>query len=49
MILPEDSDIGGPSSITVRMKYLFAFGRAGQKVSFLFLLLVLLKEMEMQG
>ena len=29
MILVEDSDTGGPSSITVRMEYLFAFGGAG--------------------
>ena len=32
----EDSDIGGPSSVTVRMEYSFAFGGARQKVSFLF-------------
>ena len=43
MILLEDSDIGGPTSITVRMECLFAFGGVGQKVSFLVLFLVLLK------
>ena len=36
VILLQDSDIGGPSSITVRMEYLFAFSETGQKVSFLF-------------
>ena len=56
MILLEDSDTGGPSSITDRMEYLFAFGGgggggggAGQKVSFLFLFLVLLKDIRMWG
>ena len=29
MILLEDSDTGGPSSITDRMEYLFAFGGGG--------------------
>ena len=48
-ILLEDSDIGGPGSFTVRMEYLFAFGGAGKKVSFLFLFLVLLKRMKMRG
>ena len=37
MILVEDSGTGGPSSITVRMEYLLAFGGVGQKISFLFL------------
>ena len=52
MILLEDSDTGGPSSITDRMEYLFAFGGGGgggQKVSFLFLFLVLLKDIRMWG
>ena len=48
MILLEDSDNGGLSSTTVSMEYLFAFGWAEQKVSFLFLFLVLRKEMRMQ-
>ena len=47
MIIVQDSNTGGPSSITVRMEYLFVFGRAGQKVLFQFLFLVLLKEMRM--
>ena len=49
VILGEDSHTSGPSSIAIRMEYLFAFVGVGQKVSFLFLLLVLLKEMRMRG
>ena len=49
VVLLDDSDFGGPSSVSVRMEYLFAFGRARQKVLFLFLFLLLLKEMRMQG
>ena len=33
VILVEDSYTDGPSSITVKMEYLFAFGGVGQKVS----------------
>ena len=33
VILVEDSYAGGPSSITIKMEYLFAFGGVGQKVS----------------
>ena len=49
VILLEDSNTGYSVSIIVRLEYLFAFGRVGQKVSFIFLLLVLLKEMRMRG
>ena len=49
MILHEDSYNGGLSSTTVSMEYLFAFGGEEQKVSFLFLFLVLRKEMRMQS
>ena len=49
VILGEDSHTSGPSSIAIRMEYLFAFVGVGQKVSFLFLLLVLLKEMRMRS
>ena len=33
VILVEDSNTDGPSSIRVRMEYLFTFGEAGEKVS----------------
>ena len=39
MVLGQDSDTGDPSSINIRMEYLFAFGEARQKILFLFLFL----------
>ena len=47
VILVEDSDTGG--GVQLPMKHLFGFGGAGQKVSFVFLFLMILKKMRMRG